>query len=420
MIVDGGVQARVYTRNFADFEGGNIGALERTGAQRWRIKLRDDNDDALPLSWRQWYYFRIDELPVEETVSLNFEGLGQSSYFLPFYSLNNELWIQFPEAAVTQPKPGEVLINWHFPQKMIWFARYIPYHYTRLLKYLQRFNTNPEVMVSDIGKSSGGQLIPLVTITDTSATQGKQRIIIHARTHPGEVGSSFLIEGFINFLTSDQGLARYLKQRFVFSIIPMLNVDGVMLGNNRTSAQGLNLEGKWFDGSGLSVDQRLAPVEVKRLNKAFISMVQSGIPISLALNLHASGGQPEDNTFSFPHFGPAQLGYNVKESNLFENQTRFMEILAEIHGRDLFNPLPREGGRDFLGKHVPESWWWRHFQDQVTALTIETTYGRAGQRGHWVKPSDLRRLGGDLARAIARYHEATVATSGARKINPWK
>jgi murein tripeptide amidase MpaA len=44
---------------------------------------------------------------------------------------------------------------------------------------------------------------------------------------------------------------RELRNNFIFKIIPMLNVDGVVLGNNRTSVSGNDLNRKYKDADEL-------------------------------------------------------------------------------------------------------------------------------------------------------------------------
>ena len=66
------------------------------------------------------------------------------------------------------------------------------------------------------------------------------------RTHPGEVGSSFLLEGLLDYLASDAPLAKRMRAKLIFTVLPMLNIDGVVAGNNRVSPRGINLEGKWY------------------------------------------------------------------------------------------------------------------------------------------------------------------------------
>ena len=57
-----------------------------------------------------------------------------------------------------------------------------------------------------------------------------------ARVHPGETPASFIMEGFLEFITSlECELASFLRSKVKFKVIPMLNPDGVALGNYRCS-----------------------------------------------------------------------------------------------------------------------------------------------------------------------------------------
>jgi len=405
------------TRNTATFEGGNIGAVVKHSPHSYTVQMRSDNDDALPHSWRQWYYFSLDDLPTDQPVTLTIEGLGIPHYFLPFYSLDNIDWIQFAASSVKQLSPQSIQITQQFKQSKIWFARYIPYTYSRLVHYLDAIKDKPDVKISYIGRTPGGSRIPMVTITEQQGINAKERVIIHARTHPGEVGSSLVLEGLINFLLSDGESARSLRNRVIFSIIPMVNIDGVIAGNNRTNTAGINLEGQWIPSphSSLKLDSQKTPVEIKLLNKAFRDMLASGVPVTIALNLHTSAGQPSDNIFAFPHFGPMAKGYAAREAQLYDKQIKFINILAASYGQDRVMAPPVDGGNYFLARRLPETWWWLNFKDRVMALTLESTYGLAGKTGRWVKPRDLRALGESLAEAIGGYHESALALGRSRR-----
>lgn len=74
----------------------------------------------------------------------------------------------------------------------------------------------------------------------------KKCIVITSRVHPGETQSSFLVEGLIKYLLSDEEEAREIREKFVFKIIPMLNPDGVQLGNSRSSLVGVDLNRRWL------------------------------------------------------------------------------------------------------------------------------------------------------------------------------
>lgn len=74
----------------------------------------------------------------------------------------------------------------------------------------------------------------------------RRAIVITSRVHPGESNASFIVEGILEFLVSEDEVAKYLRNNFVFKIIPMLNPDGVIVGNYRTSLSGLDLNRQWI------------------------------------------------------------------------------------------------------------------------------------------------------------------------------
>jgi murein tripeptide amidase MpaA len=79
-------------------------------------------------------------------------------------------------------------------------------------------------------------------------------VIAAARVHAGETNCSWMMQGFINFLVSDTIKARELRSNLIFKIIPMLNIDGVVAGNYRSSFSGSDLNRQY-----ISPDKRLHP-----------------------------------------------------------------------------------------------------------------------------------------------------------------
>ncbi len=70
----------------------------------------------------------------------------------------------------------------------------------------------------------------------------RKRVVITARIHPGESNSSFIMKGVIDFLTNDESPeAHLLRSNFVYNLVPMINIDGVINGNYRTSLSGMDL-----------------------------------------------------------------------------------------------------------------------------------------------------------------------------------
>ena len=74
----------------------------------------------------------------------------------------------------------------------------------------------------------------------------KRAIIITARVHPGETMASHVMEYIIDFLLGPSSTARSLRENFVFKIVPMLNPDGVIIGNYRCNLSSVDLNRQWL------------------------------------------------------------------------------------------------------------------------------------------------------------------------------
>jgi murein tripeptide amidase MpaA len=102
-----------------------------------------------------------------------------------------------------------------------------------------------------------GVEVPLLTITDFKdkeiAVCKRKIVVVSARVHPGESNGSWMMEGYLKFLLSSHPDAVKIRKEFLynyfkfnlirilFKIVPMLNPDGVILGNYRTGVAGRDL-----------------------------------------------------------------------------------------------------------------------------------------------------------------------------------
>jgi len=88
-------------------------------------------------------------------------------------------------------------------------------------------------------KSLAGNDVFLLTITDQTASELELRqrkgVILSARVHPGETNSSWMMQGAIEFLVSEHPIADSIRKSCIIKVVPMLNPDGVIVGNYRCS-----------------------------------------------------------------------------------------------------------------------------------------------------------------------------------------
>lgn len=94
-------------------------------------------------------------------------------------------------------------------------------------------------------RSIAGNSVDMLIITNLESSQDeiaeRSAVIISSRVHPGESNASFIMEGIIDFLMSDHSDAVALRNLYVFKLVPMLNPDGVIVGNYRCSLGGHDL-----------------------------------------------------------------------------------------------------------------------------------------------------------------------------------
>ena len=142
----------------------------------------------------------------------------------------------------------------------IWFAYSLPYTYSMLINFIKAIEdiqNQPEHKTNNmiykrevIGKSLSGVEIPLITITDFSENNKRKRtIIMCSRMHPGESHASWIIHGLIRHLLSEHPKSVELRKRVVFKIIPMMNPDGVIIGNYRTTLAGCDMNRTFGESS---------------------------------------------------------------------------------------------------------------------------------------------------------------------------
>ncbi|NXG41588.1 CBPC2 carboxypeptidase, partial [Psilopogon haemacephalus] len=241
------------------FESGNLQEAIKVGPYEYLLRLRPD---LYTTKHTQWFYFRVQNTRrgplyrftianMAKPKSLYGEGLRPLLYSQRDAQTRGIGWRRVGDDICyrrggTGEGPDGFCLSWssRFPHDgdTCFFAHSYPYTYSHLQRYLRALAADPArcryCAVRVLCRSLAGNPIHLLTITQPAAGAAKRAVVLSARVHPGETGGSWAMQGFLDFLLGSHPDARLLRQLFVFKVVPMLNPDGVVVGNSRCSLAG--------------------------------------------------------------------------------------------------------------------------------------------------------------------------------------
>ncbi|XP_026367690.2 cytosolic carboxypeptidase 2 isoform X2 [Ursus arctos] len=249
------------------FESGNLQKAVRVDTYEYELTLRTD---LYTNKHTQWFYFRVQNTRKDATYrftivnllkpkSLYTTGMKPLMYSQLDADTHNIGWrregneIRYYKNNTGDGQQPFYCLTWtiQFPhdQDTCFFAHFYPYTYTDLQCYLLSVASNPVqsqfCKLRTLCRSLAGNTVYLLTITNPSRTPqeaaAKKAVVLSARVHPGESNGSWIMKGFLDFILSNSPDAQLLRDIFVFKVVPMLNPDGVIVGNYRCSLAGRDL-----------------------------------------------------------------------------------------------------------------------------------------------------------------------------------
>ena len=289
LIINNGFDIKETLHFESKFESGNLQLVYFTEKStdedniekidKYQLFLHNDTNSK---GYTQWFYFRVNNLKKGKTVNFSIMNMLRKT---TKYCYGIKIWVYSKEKDINEK------ISWHHTKERVlyyknnlyrlnkgnrqnyytlsfnytseydndevYFANCIPYTYTDLMKdlnYYTKYENNkyPFFHRKKLCETLGGNEIEYITINHSmlnynSELNKKKGIILIARQHPSETVGSWKIKGAIDFLLSDCEEAKYLRDKYIFKIVPMINVDGVICGNTRTSFAGCDLNRRWIN-----------------------------------------------------------------------------------------------------------------------------------------------------------------------------
>ncbi|MFL6857316.1 MAG: M14-type cytosolic carboxypeptidase [Allosphingosinicella sp.] len=221
----------------AAFDGGNIRVVEISG-DRADLEIVHDNES----EFYQWFYFRLTGAkgrPVELRIT-NCAGaaypLGWEDYHACL-SYDREEWVRTDTAY----EGGILTIRVTPESDNAWLAYFAPYTMERHHDLVAAAAAGPGVEYRSLGRTLDGQEMDCLKLGE-----GPLQVWLYARQHPGETMAEWWMEGALERLLDEADpVARVLRQRATFHIVPNMNPDGSRRGHLRTNAVGTNLNREW-------------------------------------------------------------------------------------------------------------------------------------------------------------------------------
>lgn len=277
------------------FDSASLGRIEQLGETEFRLHYEGQQDARGRNRQATWFYFRMDQLAGRE-ITLHFTSIrGEyndrpapsptGAWFRPVVSEDNVHWTHLDAAQWDEAK-DMLTVRVQPRTDTLWVAHVPPYPQERTAALVAEMRGSPHARVEVIGESVRGRPLHLVTVTNFDRPDaGKAVVWMQARQHAWEAGTSFLLEGALRFVASDDPSARALRDHTIFKLVPTLNPDSVAEGKVRYNVNGFDSNRQWNE-----VDLRdkrwlqRAP-EIWYAKKALIAQHERQ-PIAIALNLH--------------------------------------------------------------------------------------------------------------------------------------
>jgi hypothetical protein len=268
---------------FTDFEGGSLGKVEQVSETSFRCAVAGQADQDGRNRQASWYAFGIHGAKGREvTITLtnlrgeyNYKpgGLCVREDTPPVISSDWKTWRHVAEKNSFEKDEATFRVT---PEAdIVWIAHIEMYNESRFNTFLGEIRDSPHLKDEVIGKTVEGRDLHLLTITEAP---GAPVVWLMCRQHAWETGTSFVGEGAIRFLLSDE--ARPLRQKLVFKILPMMDPDGCARGGVRFNRHGYDVNRNWDSADPENPESRRAMPEICAAKKAITG------PWAIFLTLH--------------------------------------------------------------------------------------------------------------------------------------
>jgi Zinc carboxypeptidase/Cytosolic carboxypeptidase N-terminal domain len=226
----------------SDFEGASVAGVEIDESAR-SVSFMPGGDPQR--GWPCWWYFRIGDITPGEKITLRLRGSTApmprmeprkplaSSWAMPeraTFSTDGKTW---RHTDLGTPDEETMIYTLKPDSKSVFVAWGPPYTPKTAAEFVRTIaEKSPHAKATELCKSRGGLSVPMLHIQE--GERGKEKrfgVWVQARQHAWESGSSWVAQGFAEWLLGDDADAAWLRQHAEIFIVPIMDVDNTATGN---------------------------------------------------------------------------------------------------------------------------------------------------------------------------------------------
>ena len=384
----------------SDFEGASVAGVEIDSTAR-SISFMPGGDPAR--GWPCWWYFRVNGIARGETITLRLRGSTAtaakpggpftkplaSSWAMPeqaTFSTDGKTWLHTDNGAkqdewmiyTLKPDAASVFVAWGPP--------FMPGTAANLVRDLA--GKSPHAKAAELCRSRENRAVPMLHVQEGARTK-EQRfgVWVQARQHAWESGSSWVAQGFAEWLASDDADAAWLRQQAEIFIVPIMDVDNTATGNGGKDAQPQDHNRDWSEQPHWN--------EVIAAQRMVSGLIKEG-RMDVFLDLHNPA--PGDPTFFYI------LNNELLKEPMIGLRDRFIELayarISKIKPLIPMSNKPKTTGPAYhpLWRQISANWVTMNGNPHTVSLCLETiwNYKNSTTEGY-------RAVGANLAAAVREY-----------------
>ncbi len=393
----------------SDFEGASVKGVEIDNAAR-RISFMPGGDPER--GWPCWWYFRVNGITPGETITLRLRSSTATTaktggmlakplapvWAMPeqaTYSVDGKNWLH-TEKGTKQGEEMEYSIKLDAASVSVaWGPPYTPGMAAKFVYGLVGKTRCAKAV--ELCRSREGRAVPMLHVQEGELPK-EQRfgIWVQARQHAWESGSSWVAQGFAEWLTGDGADAAWLRQHAEIHIVPIMDIDNAATGNGGKDAQPQDHNRDWSEKPHWN--------EVVAAQRSVTELIKEG-RMDVFLDLHNPA--PGDPTFFYI------LDNGLLKEPMITLRDRFIQLaygrISKIEPLIPMSNKPKTTGPAYhpLWRQISANWVSMNGNPHTVSLCLETIWNYKNSTA-----DGYRAVGANLAAAVHEYLAERPARMG--------